>query len=151
LVTCVDAREVPSPSVDGSQRINRLVEECVVAEGDGFFVTLGDVQALRGNVFPPPGHAEAVRLAVASAVAKEAESRGSSPVTHETPEEDPTPEDLAAYGRLVRHMQLSGGGSPTEVAGRVEAFLRAEWLASRGRVGPCGGEVPRWAKDNDST
>ena len=114
-------------------------------------MTLKDVQALRGNVLPPPGREEAVRLAVSAAVARGAEVRGASPVTHETPEEDPTPEDLATYEHLVRHMQLAGGGAPSEVAGRIEALLRDEWRAQGGRVGPCGGDAPRWAKSESCT
>jgi hypothetical protein len=135
-----------STTLPNAREVRSVAEQCVVAQGDHLLVTLGDVQALRGNVLPPPRQAEAVRLAVAAAVAKGAEVRGSSPVTHETPKEDPTPEDLAAYGRLVRHMQMSGGGSPTEVAARVEVFLDEEWQAQRGRLGPCGKDAPRWAQ-----
>jgi hypothetical protein len=145
-VACSNAEVRGLRPSDTAWRTARGVERCVVVEGEGLLVTLRDVHTLRGNVLPPPGREEAVRLAVSAAVARGAEVRGTSPVTHETPDEDPTPEDLAAYGRLVRHMQLSGGGAPSEVAARIEVFLRDEWRAQGGRVGPCGGDAPRWAK-----
>ncbi len=78
LVACGGPRSAPWRQTleDDTHDVQSAVERCVVAQGDHLLVTLGDVQALRGNVLPPPRQAEAVRLAVAAAVAKGAEVRG---------------------------------------------------------------------------
>lgn len=109
---------------------------CIVAKTSAFQITGKDVARVRKAMFPPPGWDESVRLTTAAAVASTM-PKGRSSEASDTRGVSVDPW-LAAYERVTRLVKLEGGGSPSDVARRLDAMLSARFVELSGKVGPCG-------------